>query len=1126
MGLGNHTLSLKSNGEVWTWGFNLSGQLGDNTTGHKSSPVIVVGSHSFVEISAGANHTVARKANGEVWSWGNNPNGILGDNTAGNQKSSPVLVVGNHSFVEISAASNHSVARKENGEVWCWGGDNYGQLGDNYILDRSSPVLVVGNHSFVEISSGNTYTIARKVNGEVWAWGYNGRGNLGDNTRTNRSSPVLVIGNHSFVEIFCGYEHTIARKANGEVWTWGRNTYGQLGDNTIVSKSSPVIVVGNHSFVEISAGNYHTLARKANGEIWTWGYNGAGHLGDNTTIDKSSPILVVGSHSFVEMSAGVAHSIARKANGEVWSWGNNSFGQLGDNTIESKSSPVLVVGNHNFFSLSDVKIIEDIEAEYIYPVPRLRIDDDGSYLYVFCDGYTIVFDKTATYLGIVVMNPTMSYGYIDIFQVISGNPYMDFFDPNFIAEVIEDTQNRVVVRTVGIPYDTTQYLSNSGPVESVFYIYPDRYFVEKKWTVNGSITNTGFSPAVILGSGMVSPNNVYENLNTEYDAVNSTNYNDAKYLAVLSNKLNAQMIKIDENGFDSVIHQHNEEDGTLGFSSDGTTETAGVKKFLYCMIVDTTERLEGEKIYSASDRIKMGNQYKDYIWPDPDKGTWVDDLLLPANIDEDGFAEDGAWHIDVDSNNEAKITLDRTRIRPSIILHEFPFQSGSFESPTNHLLNHLKLDDYAANNTLTAEVGPDGGWYNVSGGSARNTNTTGDSIQVIGRGRNLYTQGGVAYVSLAVGSGTVHDNAFFKKGSILFRMKNLGSLTGDPSFLVMGIDENDYMVLFYGGSGNDMINWDVHWGGVIEDGITPIFTSDYELQKEMIFLLSWDSDKNIILMSINGSPVSGSTHAGTPTTSHPAAFYIGYDGAANSNIIIDEIKTFNEAILPFGAFFTDENNSYANPHDNITAFIKGDESNSDPLKIGTGAISIIGSNTTDIRGQTNSALLFDGTGDYSHIPIGNVNATKGQIAFWFQSSTTTPTAYATILCEGDDFTEFSLYRNDLNTSMKFYFGGETSYFTIPDLWDEVWHYCIFKWDAENQIVDYWQDGIQYGPTALSGSTVWTQASTNTFLKIGGYNDADTAFGIMCDITITNNPNTPQIWTAMGKPLHQPTIVEG
>ena len=100
MGLANHSLTLKSNGEVWTWGYNLYGQLGDNTIAYKSSPILVVGSHSFVEISGGYRHTIARKANGEVWTWGWNIYGQLGDNTTAS-KSSPVLVVGSHNFASI-----------------------------------------------------------------------------------------------------------------------------------------------------------------------------------------------------------------------------------------------------------------------------------------------------------------------------------------------------------------------------------------------------------------------------------------------------------------------------------------------------------------------------------------------------------------------------------------------------------------------------------------------------------------------------------------------------------------------------------------------------------------------------------------------------------------------------------------------------------------------------------------------------------------------------------------------------------------------------------------------------------------------------------------------------------------
>ena len=100
MSLANISCSLKSDGSMWTWGDNTYGELGDNTLDNKSSPVLVVGNHSFVEVSAGGYHTTARKADGSTWTWGYNSDGQLGDNTIDN-KSSPVLVVGNHSFATL-----------------------------------------------------------------------------------------------------------------------------------------------------------------------------------------------------------------------------------------------------------------------------------------------------------------------------------------------------------------------------------------------------------------------------------------------------------------------------------------------------------------------------------------------------------------------------------------------------------------------------------------------------------------------------------------------------------------------------------------------------------------------------------------------------------------------------------------------------------------------------------------------------------------------------------------------------------------------------------------------------------------------------------------------------------------
>jgi alpha-tubulin suppressor-like RCC1 family protein len=282
-------------------------------------------------------------SSGQIWSWGRNQCGQLGINTV-TDRSSPVQVVGSHSFVQIGYGQHHCLARKSNGDIWAWGNNPYGQLGNNTTTSYSSPIQVVGSHSFVDVAGGGTYiSVARKASGAVWSWGLNTNGQLGDNTVTARSSPVAVVGSHSFTEIAAGGHFSIARKASGEVWTWGFSFYGQLGNNTTTSYSSPIQVVGSHSFVEISGGEDHCLARKANGQVWAWGRNDNGQLGDNSTTARSSPVLVVGSHSFVEIATGTNHGLARKANGSIWAWGDNTYGQLGDNTTTNKSSPVVIV---------------------------------------------------------------------------------------------------------------------------------------------------------------------------------------------------------------------------------------------------------------------------------------------------------------------------------------------------------------------------------------------------------------------------------------------------------------------------------------------------------------------------------------------------------------------------------------------------------------------------------------------------------------------------------------------------------------------------------------------------------------------------------------------------------------
>ena len=234
---------LKTDGTIWAWGENTYGNLGDETDINQSSPVLVHGNHSFVTMSCGLSNILALKENGEVWCWGENYGGQIGDETDINQ-SSPVLVHGNHSFINIQAGGSLSIGLKANGSVWAWGDSAHGDLGNgSFAPPYSSPILVIGNHSFIYISAKFNTVSALKVDGTAWMWGDNEFGQLGDDTMTDKNSPNLVHGNHSFIAINCGGYHTLALKSDGTIWAWGDNTYGEFGNNTIVSSSSPIQIM-------------------------------------------------------------------------------------------------------------------------------------------------------------------------------------------------------------------------------------------------------------------------------------------------------------------------------------------------------------------------------------------------------------------------------------------------------------------------------------------------------------------------------------------------------------------------------------------------------------------------------------------------------------------------------------------------------------------------------------------------------------------------------------------------------------------------------------------------------------------------------------------------------------------
>ena len=298
----SHKAAIKTDGTLWCWGsnstLNTMGALGDNTISDRSSPVqTVTFGTNWKQVSCGFFYTVAIKTDGTLWGWGYNTYGNLGDNTS-TRRSSPVQTVTfGTNWKQVSGGYRHTAAIKTDGTLWTWGRNSYGQLGDNTINFRSSPVqTIAGGTNWKQVACGQYHIAAVKTDGTLWNWGRNNAGQLGDNGffLPNRSSPVQTIAfGANWKSVSCGHNSTAAIKTDGTLWSWGQNSsWGTLGDNTTADRSSPVqTITGGTNWKQVSIGQFHTAAIKTDGTLWCWGYNNTyGTLGDNTIVDRSSPV--------------------------------------------------------------------------------------------------------------------------------------------------------------------------------------------------------------------------------------------------------------------------------------------------------------------------------------------------------------------------------------------------------------------------------------------------------------------------------------------------------------------------------------------------------------------------------------------------------------------------------------------------------------------------------------------------------------------------------------------------------------------------------------------------------------------------------------------------------------------
>ena len=349
--------AIKTDGTLWVWGRNQSGQLGTNDTTNRSTPVTTfAGGTDWKQIGLGASatHISAIKTDGTLWTWGAGNLGQLGTNDLTDRFTPVTTFAGGTNWKQTNAGSGFTGAIKTDGTLWTWGNTlSLGRFNDGTIL---TPITTfAGGTNWADtattepedlytLTAGSTHTAAIKTDGTLWTWGGGLQGQLGTNNITTPLTPVTTFaGGSSWKQVSAGTNFTSAIKTDGTLWTWGQGNLGQLGTNDLTNRSTPVTTfAGGTDWKQVSSGGNFTAAIKTDGTLWTWGFGNSGRLGTNDITNRSTPVTTfAGGSSWKQVSCGGAHTAAIKTDGTLWTWGYGAAGRLGNGvTTGIISTPV------------------------------------------------------------------------------------------------------------------------------------------------------------------------------------------------------------------------------------------------------------------------------------------------------------------------------------------------------------------------------------------------------------------------------------------------------------------------------------------------------------------------------------------------------------------------------------------------------------------------------------------------------------------------------------------------------------------------------------------------------------------------------------------------------------------
>ena len=331
----------------------VGGGTGNNSENQINTIRPDVGINSYSQVlSLGDYHSGVIAQDGSLYMWGVNDFGQIGDGTTKNRyKPTKIL---DH-VVSVSLGDYYSGAITQDGSLYMWGSNVYGQIGDGTTEDRYKPTKILDH--VIAVSLGYCHSGAITQDGSLYMWGSNDSGQIGDGTTEDRYKPTKILDH--VIAVSLGVSHSGAITQDGSLYMWGSNSRGGIGDGTTEVRYKPTKILDHVIAVSLQTGNSGAITQ--DGSLYMWGSNVYGEIGDGTEEDRYKPTKIL--DHVIAVSLGVGHSGAITQDGSLYMWGWNSDGQIGDGTTKARYTPTQITIPGGVALPSDLKFDFDISTQ-------------------------------------------------------------------------------------------------------------------------------------------------------------------------------------------------------------------------------------------------------------------------------------------------------------------------------------------------------------------------------------------------------------------------------------------------------------------------------------------------------------------------------------------------------------------------------------------------------------------------------------------------------------------------------------------------------------------------------------------------------------------------------------------